>query len=116
MKIVVRLVIAALVLIALAGGGIYIASQQKPSVARGLAPVPTSSMAAQSFDRKVQQLDDAAAQAKKTGTAQIIQVSFTEQELTTKAAEAAASQSGVQARIRRSISREIRSSPRRQSR
>lgn len=94
MKIVVRLVAAVLALIVVAGGGIYVASQQRPGVAQGLAPVPTSSAAAESFDTKVRQLDDAAAQAKKTGKAQPVEVSFTEQELTTKAAEAAASESG----------------------
>ena len=93
MKILVRLVVGILVLIVLAGGGLYVAAQQQPGVAQGLKAVPTSSASAQSFDSKVDAINKAAADAKKTGKAVPVEVGFTEQELTTKASQAAASQS-----------------------
>lgn len=93
MKILVRVVGGVLVLIVLAGVGLYVAAQQEPNVAQGLKAVPTSSAAAQSFDSKVDALNRAAADAKKTGKAVPVEVGFTEQELTAMAAQAAASQS-----------------------
>ncbi len=93
MKLLIRLVVGVLLLVVLAGGGLYVAAQQQPGVAQGLKAVPTSSAAAQSFDSKVDSMNKAAEEAKKTGKAQSVEVAFTEQELTTKAAQAEAGQS-----------------------
>ena len=92
MKTLGRLFLAILVLIVLAGGGVYVAAQQQPAIAQGLKAVPASSAAAQSFDSKVDAMNKAD-EAKRTGKAQSVEVSFTEEELTTKASQAEASQS-----------------------
>lgn len=70
------------------GGGAYVLSQQEPSVASGLKRVEASAAAAQSFDEKVRAVEAAVDEAKRTGRAISVEVSFTEQELTSKAAEA----------------------------
>ena len=68
------------------------AAQQQPAIAQGLKAVPTSSVAVQSFDSKVDAMNKAD-EAKRTGKAQSVEVSFTEEELTTEASQAKASQS-----------------------
>lgn len=93
MKTLGRLFLGILVLIVLAGGGLYVAAQQKTGIAQGLTAVPTSSAAAQSFDSKVDAMNKIADEAKRTGKAQSVEVSFTEEELTTKASQAEANQS-----------------------
>ena len=93
MGIVIRVLLGIVVLVVLAGGGLFVASQQQPSIAQGLKPVATSAAAAQSFDSKVETMNKAAAEAKRTGKAQPVEVAFTEEELTTKVSEAAAQQS-----------------------
>jgi hydroxylamine reductase (hybrid-cluster protein) len=91
LKLLGRLVLGILVLVVLAAGGLYVAAQQKPAIAQGLRAVPASSAAAQTFDDKVNTLQKAADTAKQTGKEQTVEVSFTEEELTSKAAQAAQS-------------------------
>jgi hypothetical protein len=91
MGILLRVVVGLFLLIVLAGGGLYVAAQQKPAIAQGLKAVPASSAAAQTFDQKVDALKKAADTAKQTGKAQSVEVSFTEEELTSKASQAALS-------------------------
>jgi len=93
-KIIGRLILGVLVLVVLLGGGVYVASQQEPGVAKDLKPVATSSAAAQSFDAKLDAVKAAAEEAKKTGKAQPIELTITEQELTTKAAAETAKGAG----------------------
>ena len=79
----------ALLCIALAlGGAAFIAARQKPAIARNLSPVAISSAAVKSFDQKAGTLQQAVDAARQTGTAQAVSVTFTEAELTSKAAEA----------------------------
>lgn len=72
-------------LVLLAGGGVFVLAKQAPSVANGLKPVAASSEAAKSFDTKVDTMNAAVTEAKKTGKAVPVEVSFTEEELTSKA-------------------------------
>ena len=82
-------ILFALLCIALAiGGATYIAARQKPAIARNLSPVAISPAAVKSFDQKAGTLQQAVDAAKQTGTAQAVSVTFTEAELTSKAAEA----------------------------
>ena len=85
---ILKIVGAVLLLVVLAGGGVFVLAKQQPSVANGLAPVVASAQAAQSFDAKVDTLKAAQAEAKKTGKAQPVEVAFTEAELTSKASQA----------------------------
>lgn len=94
MGILARLVLGILVLVVLLAGGVYVASQQQPGVAKDLQPVATSSAAVQSFDAKLDAVNKAVEEAKRTGKAQPVELTITEQELTTKAAAAAATGAG----------------------
>jgi hypothetical protein len=90
----VRLVLGLVFVAAIGGGGAYVAVQQKPSVAAGLKPVITSTQAAKSFDEKVKSLQAAADEAKKSGKATPVEVTFSEEELTSKVNETSASITG----------------------
>jgi hypothetical protein len=83
-----RLVFGLFFVAAVGGGGLYFVAQQKPSVAAGLQPVTASTEAARAFDDKVRTVQAAVDAAKKSGTATPVEVTFTEEELTSKAAEA----------------------------
>lgn len=64
------------------------AARQKPAIARNLSPVAISPAAIKSFDQKAGTLQQVVDAAKKTGKVQAVSVTFTEAELTSKAAEA----------------------------
>jgi len=83
-KIVLRLVLGLVVLAVVAVGAVAVLAQQKPSVGRDLRPVTASEAAARSFDDKIDQLAKAAGEAKRTGKAVPVEVSLTEEELTSK--------------------------------
>jgi hypothetical protein len=72
-------------------GGLQILSQyqqqQAARVAEGLRPIVVTPVAAQSFDEKLGAIEKAAGDAKRTGRATPIEVTFTEQELTSKLAQ-----------------------------
>jgi len=85
---VLKIVGALVLLIVLAGGGVVVLAKQQPSVANGLKPVVVTTQAVQSFDSKVDALNAANADAKKTGKVQDVTVTFTEDELTSKASQA----------------------------
>ena len=85
MGIIGRLLGGVVLLLILGGGGMFVLAKQAPSVANGLKPVTASTEAAKSFDTKVDALNAAAAEAKKTGKAQSVEVTFTQEELTSKA-------------------------------
>ena len=85
---ILKIVGGLLLLVVLAGGGVFVLAKQQPSIAAGLKPVVASAQASQSFDAKVDTLKAAQAEAKKTGKAQAVEVTFTEEELTSKAAQA----------------------------
>ena len=89
-----RLLLGIVLLLALASGGVYVAAQQKPGVAQGLKPVIVSAAATKSFDQKIDTLNAAIADAKKSGKAQPIEVTFTEEELTSKVNQATAQGAG----------------------
>jgi hypothetical protein len=89
MGVLSKLILGIVLVVFLAGGGLYVASQQKPGVAQGLKAVPASTAAAKSFDQKIDTMNKAVAEAKKSGKAQAVEVSFTEEELTSKASQAA---------------------------
>ncbi len=91
MGIVVKLLLGIVLVVLLAGGGLYVAAQQKPGVAQGLKPIIASAAAAKSFDQKVDSLRTAADEAKRTGKAQPVEVAFTEEELTSKLSQATSS-------------------------
>lgn len=85
---------ALLMLLILGGagyGGLQVFSQyqqqQAAKVAEGLRPITVTPVAAQSFDDKLSAMEKAAADAKRTGRATPIEVTFTEQELTSKLAQ-----------------------------
>lgn len=88
---VLRILVAIVALVVVAGGAAYVLAQQEPAVGSGLAPVPVTKEAARSFDTKAQALVDAADQVKRTGKAQPFEVTFTEAELTSKTGELARS-------------------------
>jgi hypothetical protein len=92
--IIVKLFVGIVLVVCLAGGGLYVAAQQKPGVAQGLKAVPASSAAAKSFDQKIDAMNKTIAEAKKTGKAQAVEVSFTEEELTSKATQATSTSGG----------------------
>ena len=88
MRTINRILFALLCLTLAIGGAALIAARQKPAIARNLSPVAISPAAVKSFDQKASTLQQAVDAAKQTGTAQAVSVSFTEAELTSKAAEA----------------------------
>jgi uncharacterized protein YpmS len=88
--VVVKVLLGLALLIVVAGGGVYVLSQQPPALASGLTKVPITAKAAQSFDDKVKALEKAAADAKSSGKATPIQATFTEEELTSAANQATA--------------------------
>jgi len=90
----VRLLLGIALLLALVGGGTYLAAQQKPGVAQGLKPAAVSVAATKSFDQKIDALSAAIAEAKKSGKAQPIEITFTEEELTSKVNQATAQGAG----------------------
>ncbi|MBU6423257.1 MAG: hypothetical protein KGQ88_04395, partial [Chloroflexi bacterium] len=94
MGVFLRLLVGLVLVVGLAGGGVYVLSQQQPSVAAGLKTVPVSSAAARSFDDKVKALEAAAAAAKASGTAAPVTATFTEAELTSAANQASSGTSG----------------------
>lgn len=86
----VRGFVAFLLLVVVAGGAVYVLTQQKPFAARDLAPVVVSTQAARSFDDKVQAVRNALDEAKRTGAPIPITLTLDEAELTSKASEAGA--------------------------
>lgn len=66
----------------------FVATRQKPAIARNLTPVAISPAAVESFDQKADTLQQAVDAAKQSGIAQAVTVTFSEAELTSKAAEA----------------------------
>lgn len=88
---ILKIVVGLLLFVVLTGGGVLVLAKQQSNVAAGLKPVTASTQAVQSFDSKVDVLNAAAAEAKKTGKAQAVEVSFTEEELTSKAGQATGS-------------------------
>jgi len=91
----IRGLFSLVVLLLLGGGGAaYVLSQQAPQLGRDLPRVETSTQAATTFDQKLEAVQDAVDEAKKTGVAQRVSISFTEAELTSKAAIATSSLTG----------------------
>ncbi len=84
MGIVIKLVLGLVVLGVVGAGTVTVLAQQKPSIGKDLRPVTVSDTAARSFDDKIDQLTKAAGEAKKTGKAVPVEVSLTEEELTSK--------------------------------
>ena len=85
---ILKIVGSLLALIVLAGGGAFVLAKQQPSVAAGLTPIVASAQSAQSFDAKVDTLKAAQTEATKSGKAQAVEVTFSEEELTSKASQA----------------------------
>lgn len=92
-----RLLLGFALLLGLGYGGVQVMSQlqRPPQLAAGLAPVPVSSDAARSFDDKVKKLEAAASDAMRTGKSTPVEVTFTEQELTSKLAATNVSFGGI---------------------
>lgn len=88
MRAINRFLFAVLCIALAIGVAAFIAARQKPAIARNLAPVAISPAAVDSFDQKAGTLQQAVDVAKQSGTAQAVTVTFTEAELTSKAAEA----------------------------
>src|SRR5438132_7807456 len=84
---ILKILAGLLLLVVLAGGGVLVLAKQQSSVASGLKQVVVTTQAAQSFDSKVDTLNAAAAEAKRTGKTQAVEVSFSEEELTSKASQ-----------------------------
>ena len=85
---ILKIVGGLLLLVILTGGGILVLAKQQPSVASGLKPIVASAQSAQSFDAKVDALKAAQDLATKSGKAQAVEVTFSEEELTSKASQA----------------------------
>ena len=83
-----RILFAALCLALAVGTAIYFAARQRPTLVRNLPPVAISPAAVKSFDQKAVVLQQAADKAQQTGKPQPVTVTFTETELTSKAAQA----------------------------
>jgi hypothetical protein len=82
-------------LLVLGGGGLaYVLGQGQPEIGRDLPPVPVASQDAVTFDEKVAGVIAAIDSAKTSGSARTVTVVFTEAELTSKAAEVAATLTG----------------------
>ncbi len=92
--VVVKLFIGVVLLVGIAGGGLYVLSQQQPTVASGMKKVPVTAAAAKSFDDKIKVLEKVAADAKASGKSVPVQTTFTEEELTSAVNQAAGSASG----------------------
>jgi hypothetical protein len=89
-----RLLLGLVLLVIVAGGGVYFAAQQKTSVGRDLKQVTSSTQAAQTFDDKMRSVQASVDAAKKTGKSAAVEVTFTEEELTSKAAQATTTLTG----------------------
>jgi hypothetical protein len=94
---VMRLLLALVLLGGLAYGTVQVLSQlqQQPQVAAGLKRIETTPAAVRSFDDKLKSVQTAADEAKRTGKAAPVEVTFTEQELTSKLAEASGALGGI---------------------
>lgn len=79
-----------LIFIAALGGGAYVYVQQQTPVGAGLKRVEATTQAARSFDDKVKTVQAAVDEARRTGKSTAVEVTFSEQELTSKVAEATA--------------------------
>jgi len=88
MRTINRILFAALCLAFAVGTAIYFAARQRPTLVRNLTPVAISPAALKSFDQKAVVLQQAADKAQQTGKPQPVTVTFTETELTSKAAQA----------------------------
>jgi len=88
MRTINRILLAALCLALAVGTAIYFAARQRPTLVRNLTPVAISPAAVKSFDQKAVVLQQAADKAQQTGKPQPVTVTFTETELTSKAAQA----------------------------
>ena len=88
MRTINRILFAALCLAFAVGTAIYFAARQRPTLVRNLTPVAISPAAVKSFDQKAVALQQAADMAQQTGKPQPVTVTFTETELTSKAAQA----------------------------
>ncbi|RLT51336.1 MAG: hypothetical protein DWI67_07745 [Chloroflexi bacterium] len=88
MRTINRILFAALCLALAVGTAIYFAARQRPTLVRNLTPVAISPAAVKSFDQKAVVLQQAADKAQQTGKPQPVTVTFTETELTSKAAQA----------------------------
>ncbi len=88
MRTIIRILFAALCLALAVGTAIYFAARQRPTLVRNLTPVVISPAAVKSFDQKAVVLQQAADKAQQTGKPQPVTVTFTETELTSKAAQA----------------------------
>lgn len=85
MRLILGLFGALLALLVLGGGGAFVLSQQEPSIAAGLPPIVASAEAAASFDAKIESLNAAVEEARRTGLAREVELELTEEELTSKA-------------------------------
>lgn len=83
-----RLLLGLLLIASLGYGTAQVLSQlqQQPQVAAGLKRIVVTPDAAQSFDDKVRTIERAADDARRTGKATPVEVTFTEQELTSRLA------------------------------
>ncbi len=88
MRTINRILFAALCSALAVGTAIYFAARQRPTLVRNLTPVAISPAAVKSFDQKAVVLQQAADKAQQTGKPQPVTVTFTETELTSKAAQA----------------------------
>ena len=88
MRTINRILFAALCLALAVGTAIYFAARQRPTFVRNLTPVTISPAALKSFDQKAVVLQQAGDKAQQTGKPQPVTVTFTETELTSKAAQA----------------------------
>jgi hypothetical protein len=88
--VLIRLFMTTVLFGAVGGGAVFALAQRQPSVADGLKPVIVNAQAAKTFDDKVRTIQAAADEAKRTGKSTPVEVSFTEEELTSKVAEATA--------------------------
>lgn len=79
---------------AIGGGGVFVLSQQQPPVASGFRAVTASAEAARSFDDKVKAIQATVDEAIRTGKATPVEVTFSEEELTSKIAEATTTVTG----------------------
>lgn len=90
----IRGLLSLVMLGAVGGGGLYALAQQPPAVSQGLKKVQVSTEAAHSFDEKIAAMQKAVDEAKRTGKAQPVELTVTEEELTSKIAETTVSASG----------------------
>lgn len=92
-----RLLLALALLLGLGYGTVQVLSQlqQQPQLTSGLKRVEVTTGAVRSFDDKMRSLEKAADDARRTGKATAVEVTFTEQELTSKLAEASEAFSSI---------------------